>query len=157
MRFLTRIVLALVPPVVLGGLIVRPVWSQFDEMVKHVPSNANSLCLVNAEKVFNSAFAKSGGWQEQRGKRFESGLTFLPPKATRMVVGSQLDLEVMRSTWDVAVIELPKAPSLADVGKYFGGIEDAIGKTPALRVADDSYVVRFSDTLIGAFGPAIVN
>ena len=96
MRFLTRIVTSLVVPVVLGALVVRPVWSQFDEMIKHVPGQANSLFLVNVEKVFASAIAKSGGWQEQRGKRFESGLTCIPPKATHVVIASHLDLEVMR-------------------------------------------------------------
>ena len=45
--------------------------------------------------------------------------------------------------WDAAIVEFPKAPSLDNVMDHFGGIEDKIGTTPVLRVADDSYIVRF--------------
>ncbi len=130
-----------------------PALSQFDEMVKHVPSHANALFLVNAEKVFASEVAKSQHWQAQRGKRFDSGLTCLPAKATRVVIGSQIDLEVMRPMWEAAIVEFPQAPTLADVSQHFGGIDDMIANTSVLHVADDSCVVRLSDHLLGAFGP----
>ena len=135
------------------GILSSPVLSQFDEMVKHVPSHANALFLVNAEKLFASEVAKSQNWQAQRGKRFDSGLTCLPANATRVVIGSQIDLEVMRPMWEAAIVEFPQAPTLADVSQHFGGIDDTIANTSVLRVADDSYVVRFSDQLLGAFGP----
>lgn len=127
---------------------------EFDEMVTRIPGQANVAVLVNAERVFQSEIAKTEGWQEQRGKRFESGLTFLPPKVTRAVIASQVDLEVFRPMWDVAVLEFPKAPSLDDVQEHYGGLPDKFADTNVLRVADDSYVVRLSDKLLGAFGPA---
>ncbi len=135
------------------GILSSPALSQFDEMVKHVPSHANALFLVNAEKLFASEVAKSQNWQAQRGKRFDSGLTCIPAKATYVVIGSQVDLDNMRPMWDAAIVAFASAPSLADVSQHFGGIEDTIANTPALCVADDSYVVRFSDQLLGAFGP----
>jgi hypothetical protein len=154
MSIFMRTILCLALPVVWGGMLARPAWSQFDEMARHVPGRANSLCLINAERLFASAIAKDGDWQQQRGKRFESGLTSVPPNATHVVIASQLDLEVMHTMWDVAIIKSLQAPTLAEVAKFFGGIDDTIGGTPALRVADDSYVVRLSDTMLGAFGPA---
>lgn len=135
-------------------IFVHRALGQFDEMVKHIPGKANALALVNAEKLFASEVAKRQGWADGRGKRFESGLTCLPAKATRAVVASQLDLEMFRPAWDVAIIDFPTAPSLADIQQHFGGVEDTLAKTPALRVADDSYVVQFSNTMIGAMGPA---
>jgi hypothetical protein len=137
-----------------SAILVQRGLGQFDEMVKHIPAGANALVLVNAEKIFASAVAKSGGWEAQRGKRFESGVTCIPAKAVRAVIASQLDLETMRPQWDVAVIDFPAAPSLADIQQHFGGLEDTLGNTPALRVADDSYVVAFSKTSLGAIGPA---
>ena len=153
MAMVQRASSALLAAGLLCGVLANPARSQFEEMVSHIPSDANVLVMVNAEKVFASEVAKTEGWAAQRGKRFESGLTAIPPKATCIAVGSQVDLETMRPIWDAAIIAFPKAPSLADISEYFGGVDDKFGKIPALRVADDSYVVRFSDQLIGAFGP----
>lgn len=137
----------------LGGLFTASVMGQFDEMVKHIPGQANVLVMVNAEKLFASEAATSGNWAAERGKRFDSGLTCIPAKATKVVIGSQVDLETMHPMWDAAVVAFATAPSLADVSQHFGGIDDAIAGHPLLRVADDSYVARFSDQLLGAFGP----
>jgi hypothetical protein len=144
---------ALLGVVALCGWSTERGYSQFEEMAKYIPGQANVLIMVNAEKIFNSEVAKSGDWQTQRGKRFESGLTGLPPAAKYLTIGSLVDLEVMRPTWDAAVVVFDKAPTLADVNSHFGGLEDSIAGTPALRVADDSYVVQLSDTMLGAFGP----
>jgi hypothetical protein len=135
------------------GVATNRALCQFDDMVRYIPSHANALVMVNAEKLFASEVAKSQNWEAQRAKRFESGLTSIPAKASYVVIGSQLDLEVMRSEWDVAIVAFDAAPSLADVSQHFGGIDDTIANLPVLRVADDSYVVRLSDTLLGAFGP----
>jgi hypothetical protein len=145
-------------PTLAGAVIVCGVFSgsasaQFEEMAKYIPGQANVLVMVNVNKVFNSEIAKSQDWQSQRGKRFESGLTAIPPAATYVTVGSQVDLEIMRTAWDAAVVTFDKAPNLADIAQHFGGVEDSIAGTPALRVADDSYVVQLSDTMLGAFGP----
>ena len=135
------------------SVLSRPALSQFDALAQHVPAQANALFMVNAEKLFASPVAKSLNWQAQRGKRFDSGLTAIPANATRVLIGSQIDLETMRPTWDAATVEFSTAPTLADIAKHFGGIDDMIGGVPAVFVGDDSYVVKFSDQLLGAFGP----
>jgi hypothetical protein len=138
----------------MGSLATRPAWSQFDEMVKHVPSATNAIFLVNAEKVFSSQIAKDRGWEAQRGKRFDSGLTCIPPKATQLVIACQIDVESLHPAWEAAVVEYPTAPSLQDIKQYFGGLDDTIDNTPVIRVADNSFVARFSDQMLGAFGPS---
>lgn len=153
MTILQRRLFAWLAAVLVCG-VPAPALSQFDQMVKHVPEQANVLVLINAEKVFQSKVAEAYNWQAQRGKRFDSGLTALPSAATRVVVGSHLDLEGMRPLSDAAIIQYVQAPSLADIEQHFGGIRDTISMAPALRVADDAYVVRLSDQLVGTFGPA---
>ncbi len=153
MKSLRSIWPALLGVFALCGFSTERGYSQFEEMAKYIPGQANVLIMVNTEKVFGSEIAKSENWQSQRGSRFESGLTCIPPAAKYVTIGSLVDLEVMRPTWDAAVVVFDKAPTLADVNSHFGGIEDSIAGTPALRVADDSYVVQLSDTMLGAFGP----
>ena len=105
-----------------------------------------------------SEIAKSQGWQAVRGKRFDSGLTCIPAKATQLVIAARLDLESMHPAWEAAVVEFPAAPSLEDIKQHFGGLDDMIANTSAVRVADDSYVVRFSDQIFGVpSGPAIAS
>ena len=36
----------------------RSAWAQFEEMVKHIPRQANVAVLVNAEKLFASEIAQ---------------------------------------------------------------------------------------------------
>lgn len=151
MRLLSRVILTMGVLLWIGSLAVRPARAQFDEMVKHVPRQANALFLVNAEKAFASEIAKSQGWQAMRGKRFDSGLTCIPAKATHMVIASQLDLESMQPAWETAIVEFPAAPSLEDIKQHFGGLDDMIANSSVVRVADDSYVIRFSDQMLGAF------
>ena len=126
MRLLSRVILTMGVLFWIGSLAVRPARAQFDEMVKHVPRQANAIFLVNAEKAFASEIAKSQGWQAMRGKRFDSGLTCIPAKATHMVIASQLDLESMHPAWEAAIVEFPAAPSLEDIKQHFGGLDDMI-------------------------------
>lgn len=60
----------------------------------------------------------------------------------------------MQPAWEAAIVEFPAAPSLEDIKQHFGGLDDMIANTSTVRVADDSYVVRFSDQILGAFGPS---
>jgi hypothetical protein len=156
MSFLSRCVGPLLCAALLSGVFATPAFCQsaFDDMVPYVPENANAVFMINAEKIFQSPVAKAGNWQAQRGKRFDSGLTALPAAATRVMVGSHLDLETMRPQADAAIVEYGKAPSLSDMKQHFGGVDDTIGTTPALRVADDAYVVRLTNQMVAAFGPA---
>ena len=154
MRSLHKLWPALLGVMIVGGTFANRASCQFEEMVKYIPGHANMLVLVDAEKVFSSEIAKAENWAAQRGQRFDSGLTFIPAKATQVAIGSQLDLEYMRPMWDAAIVAFDTAPSLEDIGRRFGGIGDTIAKTPVLLVDDDSYVAKLSDNLVGAFGPA---
>ena len=142
MRSLHKLWPTLLGVMIIGGTFTNRASCQFEEMAKHIPGNANLLILIDAEKVFSSEIAKAENWAAQRGKRFDSGLTCIPAKATQMVIGSQLDLEYMRPMWDAAIVAFDTAPSLADVGRRVGGIEDTVANTPVLLAADDSYVAQ---------------
>ena len=53
--------------------------AQFENVIKRVPTSANALVLVNAEKVFDSSAAIKGGWKDRLIEAHKSGLTILRP------------------------------------------------------------------------------
>lgn len=131
-----------------------PVQAQFQELVRRVPSSANALVLINADKIFSSQIAKGEKWEADRAKRFTSGMTSLPSAAKLMVLASQLDLEFMQPIWEAAVIQMAAVPSLDTAAKQLGGTVDEVAKFPAIRLSDDSYVMQLSETVVGALTPA---
>jgi hypothetical protein len=131
-----------------------PVQAQFQELVRRVPSSANALVLINADKIFSSQIAKGEKWEADRAKRFTSGMTSLPSSAKLMVLASQFDLEFMQPIWEAAVIQMEAVPSLDTAAKRLGGTVDEVAKFPAIRLSDDSYVMKLSETVVGALTPA---
>jgi hypothetical protein len=128
--------------------------AQFEVLAKRVPSAANALVLVNAQDLFGSQVAKGQNWQADRIKRFTSGLTDVPPGATQLVMAAQLDLASAQPAWRAAVIQLDATPSLPAVARQFGGTVDTVADLPAIRLADDSYIVQLADRLVGSLAPA---
>ena len=127
--------------------------AQFDDLIRRVPNNANAVALVNAERIFSSAIAKREDWQSDHEKRFAAGQSSIPPHATQMVLASQLDLEFMQPIWEVGLVRAESAPVPATIAREYGGAVDKVGTLPAVRLPDDSFIVRFSDQIVGAMAP----
>jgi hypothetical protein len=128
-------------------------FGQFDELIGRVPDSANAVAILNAEKIFKSAVALREGWEEDRESRFMAGMTSIPPKATHVVIASQLDIEFMQPIWEVALIQADVVPGPTRVASTFGGSVDKVANLPAVRLPDDSFMVRFSDQVIGGMAP----
>jgi len=127
---------------------------EFSTLIRRVPESANALVLVNADRVFSSAVAKSEDWEANREERFRAGLTSIPPSADQMVVATQFDFEFMHPLWRFALIESEKPALLASVAREFGGSLDKIVGMPAVRLPDDSFIVELSQHLRGGMAPA---
>ncbi len=137
----------------LTGLLGTPARAQFKELAQHVPETANTLVMVDAQGIFASAIAKREDWQNDRLKRFTTGLTGVPPHATKMVLAASLDVEVMRPTWEVAIIEMDADISIARIATKVGGTLDKLNSLPAIRLSDDSYVVQLAGKALGMMAP----
>ncbi len=148
------------PLIVLGVLAAalnfsspRDISAQFDELIGHVPETANALVLVNAQKLFASPVAQQQNWQADRAKRFEGGLTGLPPKADLLVLAYDIDVEQMHANWEIAVAKMQADVSVASLAQQYKAIEDQIDSVPAVRLPDDSFVVEFGDSELGVMRP----
>lgn len=133
--------------------VTRTAPAQFDELARRVPSTANAIVLVDAEKVYASPAAAQGDWKANREKAWESGMTLLPPAARHAVLAVQLDLRGMITLWEVALMDLEHEPSLEKLAQISAGAMDKIGPYTSVQMSGDSYVVNFGKRVVGAIAP----
>lgn len=126
----------------------------FQKLVRLVPRSANAIVLLNVEKAKDSPMGLRENWRKNFEKAFEAGMIRVPPKATRFVLASQIDLEFMEPLWEAAVVDLDEEVSIEQIAKRRGGVVDTIENLPALVLSNDTYIVQFGPKTLGAMGPA---
>jgi hypothetical protein len=128
--------------------------AQFGDLIVRLPKSANAVVLLNIEKIVNSPMGIREGWGKKIEKSFAAGLIRVPPQATNYVLASQIDLEFMEPIWSAAVMDLSERPSLPEIAKRRGGTVDKLDDLSAVALPNDTYIVRFGPTTIGAMQPA---
>jgi hypothetical protein len=126
----------------------------FQGMRYRVPSDANTLILINAEKMFNAPVADKERWGARRQAAFDAGLIALPPDAREVILAGRTDLEFGKSIWEVALMRLAGERSVTTVAQRFGGTMDNVEGRTAARLPNDAYIVQVSKDLIGSYTPA---
>jgi hypothetical protein len=137
--------LLLVPTVALG---------QFTGMKPRIPADANTLILINADRMFGSQIADREGWNERRKAAYDAGLLALPPDATEVVIAGRSDHEFGKTLWELGLIKLDKERNVTTVAQRFGGSMDNILGRTAARLPNDHYIVQISPSLLGSYVPA---
>jgi hypothetical protein len=137
----------------LGG-IASTASAQLQQLAAKVPADANSLVLLNIEKVMNSPAAVKNKWNTDHSKSYSAGITFLPPNSKAAVLAAQYDFEMMKPVWQVAAMELDHEASLPLVERVTGGTPDQIGSLGAVALPGDAYIVKFAPQVLAALAPA---
>jgi hypothetical protein len=127
---------------------------EFADMIKHVPATANAVVMVDAKALFNSPIAKREDWGADREKQFSAGLSSLPPKAGKLLLAANIDVEVMETTWEAAIVEAESKTLIAGLASRLGGALDKVSTLRAVRLPDNSFVLQFNDGLYGVMAPA---
>jgi len=143
-------VVVLLPAISFGG----SARAQFDGMRSAIPTDANMVVLIDAEKLFGSRLADRERWDAKRKAAYEAGLTALAPDASQVMLASLIDLEVGQSVWEVALARFSGGRDVSSVARRFGGSMDRIGERVAARLPNDTFIVQVSDQLIGTHIPA---
>jgi hypothetical protein len=131
-----------------------PAAEPFRGLVDRLPRTANSVVILNMEKAKNSALGKRERWSANVNRAFESGISRVPPMATRFVLAAELDFTTIQPAWEVAVMEVAQPLSTDDIIKQRRGLKDEIETLPAVALVNNVYAVQFTPTVLGAMGPA---
>ena len=68
----------------LALLISTPTWAQFYGLTGRIPSDANAIILLDADKIMASPLARRENWSQQRANRVDAGLTILPESTKKL-------------------------------------------------------------------------
>ena len=136
------------------GILPLAASGQFRELVDRVPSSANAVVILSLEKAKVSPMGVKLSWDKRIEEAFVSGLSRVPPQATRFVLASQLDFEVMEPIWEVAIVDMNASPSMDQILKRRGGTPDTIEGLPAAALPNDTCILQFGPQTLGAMAPA---
>jgi len=123
--------------------------AQFSDLVERLPAGANTLVVINAEKIFASPVAIKEGWRQNYESAFAAAPLLLPPKAELFVLASKLDLEFMKPKWEVAVMTLSTNPTVDQVAKRIKGTVDRLGGVEAVEGPRGGFIVKFAPNTFG--------
>lgn len=127
--------------------------AQFQDLACKIPSDANSVVVINVQKIHASPIARQSNSLQQHEKEYAAGLTAIPPSAKRVIAAAQMDLEYLKPIWEVVLAELSDPINTADAVKRANGKLDSVAGLDAFILPSDAYVVKFSDTVAGAMNP----
>lgn len=128
--------------------------AQFTGMKYRIPLDANTMILINAEKMFGSPVADRERWEARRQAAYAAGVSALPPDATEVIIAGRTDHEFGESIWELAMIKLRADRNVSTVALRYGGSIDEIAGRSAARLPNDHYVVQIKSNLLGAYTPA---
>lgn len=128
--------------------------AQFRGMRNRVPADANTLILINAEKMFGSPVADRERWAARRKAAYDAGVSALPPDATEVLLAGRSDHEFGESLWELGMINLRNERNVSSVAARYGGTMDEINGRSATRLPGDHYVVQMGPSMLASYTPA---
>lgn len=140
----------------LVGAVACSVSSAADlrELIRHIPPQANGVVAIHAEQLYQSELARSEDWAGQHARGLSAGGMVLPPGTRHVLVGTEINFESMRPSWEAAVVDMASPPSIAEVAKRDGGRVDLIGSHPTVSLPGDATLIEWDAHLVGVMAPA---
>ncbi len=134
--------------------LAAPARADFPDMLRRVPTEANVLLLIDAERISASPLATREGWQEKRESDYEARPLTFPPQATKLVRAAQFDIDTHESKWQIAILEAARIPTLDQIAKKAQGYLDTVANSSAAWSPRGWYCFKVSDRSLGVMFPA---
>lgn len=128
--------------------------SDYDELLRLVPSDANAVILINARGALASQYAKDQQWEAQRKMKAADHALQVPLGAVKYIRSANLDLTSHQPTWEVAAMTHSDPLDADKIAQAEGGHTDTIADLPAAVSPRDFTAVIFNDRVVGAISPA---
>jgi hypothetical protein len=143
-------------PLFLCALIAAPAHAAepFDQLLARVPEQANAVIMINVPALHKSAQGKRDHWETQHQTNFLGGVTAIPPTVNRLVMAAQINARTLGTSWSIALAELTREASMADIAKREGGTVEQLSGQPVVASPRDAYFVQFGPQLVGSMQPA---
>ncbi len=145
----------------LGGIIVICMAARlevavagFEELLLRVPADANTLVLIDAEKIMKSELAEKEGWKEKYATAYVDMPLMLPPNASRLVLAASIDLSSWTPSWEAAAMDVSQTPAIVEIAKSEKGHLDTLAKAQAAWTPFNAYFIELAPRVLGVVHPA---
>ena len=126
-----------------------------DELTQRIPAGANAIMVIDVTALESAPLAQAQGWSKKHEAASVERPLMLPPEATRIVIGSQLNFAgEMNVEWQVAAMNLVEPLSMRSIARAEGGYLDKIGTADCVWVPSDAYFVSLEAKQLGVVFPA---
>jgi hypothetical protein len=128
--------------------------SPYDDLLRVVPPQTNTLVLVNVTAAYASPLAKAEKWAEDYHQRYRSGVGFVPPDAKAVVIASEVNLTTMTRDHQLGLVRVTGYPTMSGLAAREGGSTDTIAGREAALSPRNVYYTDVSGPAVAAVYPA---
>lgn len=102
----------------------RVAEADLNDLLKQVPSSANSIVLINASAIAANASGESRDQIKEHLEAAKAWPLVSAWKPQQIVIASELDIQHMAPTWGMAAIAFAEKPDIEEIAKKANGIVD---------------------------------
>lgn len=128
--------------------------SRFSDLTRRLPDEANTIILIDVDRIHQTPLAKKEGWRGDHEQAFNAGLVVVPPQANQFVAAGKMDFLTMQSDWQVALVEFAYEPKVAKAAMRYRGTVDSIAGLDIAVLPGDMYAVKFNKSVAAIGAPA---
>ena len=126
----------------------------FDELLRYVPPETNTLVLVDVQAAYASPLAKAEKWAAEYYARYKSGVGFLPPDGRAVAIASQVNLTSMTRDHQIGLVRVTGFPTTEFLVKREGGTADRILDRGVVLSPRDVYITTLDGPTVATVYPA---
>ena len=134
-------------------LATSPASANYYELLRRVPESANTIILIDVERMLMSPIAMKEKW---RDKGNSQGVTLhFPVNAVRYMLSSKIDFTSnFETSGDIALIETAEGVSLPFLARSEGGYLDTMNGQEVAFSPRNAFFVSFKPNILGVSFPA---
>lgn len=131
-----------------------PAADDVSALMKFIPDNANTICVIKVQDLYDSPRGKAEQWQQKHQSKFLAGSVDVPPGSEIVLRACDFSLEqsFIIEAWTVASWKDP-VPMQKVVERTKGKLDRMLNKRLILS-GQDRLIVEWNPQILGAIHPA---
>ena len=126
----------------------------YDDLLKWIPEQANTLLLIDVYELHKSPLGKQENWAKTHKRTTLGSLSSMSPSITKVVMAAQINPSTLHNTWEAGVIQLDQGIKEKELARVVSGTMDSVGGKPIVLSPRNAYYVQLRDWVIGVMRPA---
>ena len=144
----------LLPPLLCLLVVAQsPAAGPYDDLLKWIPEQANTLLLMDIYELHKSPMGKQEDWAKKHTRTI-LGSSSMSPKISKVVVAAQLNPSTLNYTWQAGVFQLDLSIKQKELSRLVSGTPDSVAGKPIVLSPRNAYFVQFKEWVIGMMKPA---